>query len=282
MTAPERFAELSDSSCTAGTSIHDPSRSRSVRRSSRACWLQCPSQCPSNNHSTTTFELANACFLVLRWASARQKIKIARSAWMPLASASCKVESFKPTGARAMTSKLSFLTWCAAAGVMFLGGAFQASASPVDVTYTVTGSTGDWTYDFSFSNNLGGTNDLYAASVTLPSGTLSGSPSGWGNGLGALEWCYDANCYYTGTTNLPPGDTLGGFIVQSTATNALLNVDWYAAAYGGNLGNPTFTGTASAATPLPAALPLFATGLGALGLFGWRRKRKNSAALTAA
>jgi hypothetical protein len=30
--------------------------------------------------------------------------------------------------------------------------------------------------------------------------------------------------------------------------------------------------------PLPAALPLFATGLGALGLLGWRRKRKNVAA----
>ena len=29
-----------------------------------------------------------------------------------------------------------------------------------------------------------------------------------------------------------------------------------------------------AATPLPAALPLFATGLGGLGLLGWRRKRK--------
>jgi hypothetical protein len=28
------------------------------------------------------------------------------------------------------------------------------------------------------------------------------------------------------------------------------------------------------ATPLPAALPLFATGLGSLGLLGWRRKRK--------
>jgi hypothetical protein len=26
-------------------------------------------------------------------------------------------------------------------------------------------------------------------------------------------------------------------------------------------------------TPIPAALPLFATGLGAMGLFGWRRKR---------
>ena len=34
------------------------------------------------------------------------------------------------------------------------------------------------------------------------------------------------------------------------------------------------------ATPIPASLPLFATGIGALGLLGWRRKRK-AAALTA-
>jgi hypothetical protein len=33
----------------------------------------------------------------------------------------------------------------------------------------------------------------------------------------------------------------------------------------------------NATTPLPAALPLFATGLGALGLLGWRRKRKGAA-----
>jgi hypothetical protein len=32
--------------------------------------------------------------------------------------------------------------------------------------------------------------------------------------------------------------------------------------------------TESTATSLPAALPLFATGLGALGLLGWRRKRQ--------
>ena len=36
------------------------------------------------------------------------------------------------------------------------------------------------------------------------------------------------------------------------------------------------------ATPLPAALPLFAGGLGAVGLFGWRRKRKNAAVIAAA
>ena len=46
---------------------------------------------------------------------------------------------------------------------------------------------------------------------------------------------------------------------------------------------PTGIGTFDAVfnittTPLPAALPLFASGLGALSLFGWRRKRKAQAA----
>ena len=41
----------------------------------------------------------------------------------------------------------------------------------------------------------------------------------------------------------------------------------------GPLGTGQFGGFYSP-VPLPAALPLFATGLGALGLLGWRRKRK--------
>jgi hypothetical protein len=39
-------------------------------------------------------------------------------------------------------------------------------------------------------------------------------------------------------------------------------------------GSPQALGVA---TPLPAALPLFATGIGGLGLLGWRRKRKAQA-----
>ena len=35
---------------------------------------------------------------------------------------------------------------------------------------------------------------------------------------------------------------------------------------------------AESTSPLPAALPHFATGPGALGLLGWRRKRKATAA----
>jgi len=37
-----------------------------------------------------------------------------------------------------------------------------------------------------------------------------------------------------------------------------------------------------APTPLPAALPLFATGVGVMGWLAKRRKRKNAAALAAA
>jgi hypothetical protein len=44
------------------------------------------------------------------------------------------------------------------------------------------------------------------------------------------------------------------------------------------IGIKTIDGTQGIETPLPAALPLFATGLGALGLLGWRRKRKAAAA----
>jgi hypothetical protein len=46
--------------------------------------------------------------------------------------------------------------------------------------------------------------------------------------------------------------------------------------------NPQFYVSAleftAATTPVPAALPLFATGLGAMGLLGWRKKRKAQAA----
>ena len=42
-----------------------------------------------------------------------------------------------------------------------------------------------------------------------------------------------------------------------------------------------FEDTPAPATPLPAALPLFASGLGAFGLLAWRRKRKASAIATA-
>jgi hypothetical protein len=48
------------------------------------------------------------------------------------------------------------------------------------------------------------------------------------------------------------------------------------------LDNVSLVDTGVSATPLPAALPLFASGIAAMGLFGWRRKRKNAAVVAAA
>jgi hypothetical protein len=56
----------------------------------------------------------------------------------------------------------------------------------------------------------------------------------------------------------------------STTAGPLILDSASAAAFTANAGTVS-------AVPLPAALPLFATGLGALGLLGWRRKRKAAA-----
>jgi hypothetical protein len=65
----------------------------------------------------------------------------------------------------------------------------------------------------------------------------------------------------SGVTPGPPGSVASGCIVDPTPCN------FAAISFSGTL-------TETSTTPLPTALPLFATGLGAVGLLGWRRKRK--------
>jgi hypothetical protein len=45
--------------------------------------------------------------------------------------------------------------------------------------------------------------------------------------------------------------------------------------------NFTFALATLSPVPVPAALPLFVSGLGGLGLFGWRRRTKTTAARAA-
>jgi hypothetical protein len=75
--------------------------------------------------------------------------------------------------------------------------------------------------------------------------------------------------------NNPPSNV---YMNIGTAFAGIAFAQWADAASGiSNGGDPIkgyFVEYEVNAVPLPAALPLFATGLGALGLFGWRRKRK--------
>ncbi len=85
------------------------------------------------------------------------------------------------------------------------------------------------------------------------------------NSLGAssgLPAAIDSAFSYT----VLPGDTAVGLFHTSGSNFIYLTPETL-----------TVSLTAPGATPLPAALPLFASGLGGLGLLGWRRKRKAQA-----
>jgi len=105
-----------------------------------------------------------------------------------------------------------------------------------------------------FANDVGLIATDAAQFVTVPShGFLILVPN-------TGEFQYDPFPGFSGvdvwTYNIFNGDTNG--VVSNTATVRI------------EVGTPN-------AVPLPAALPLFVTGLGALGLFGWRRKKKAAA-----
>jgi hypothetical protein len=67
-------------------------------------------------------------------------------------------------------------------------------------------------------------------------------------------------------------DTVIGGIISGDSERALYDYGYNDTGYA--VGEPL-------TTPIPAALPLFATGLGGLSLLRWRRKRKNAAVVAA-
>jgi hypothetical protein len=156
-------------------------------------------------------------------------------------------------------------------------------------------------YDFTFdnSNNGGGTVE---GTVTFPSSAdgsyeassvvVTSNTAGFGLGeyVGALtEITYDSFVVsggeITSATNfLDFGDAN---LVNGAVTCCSLEFYAFDSILDGGLNNAngevtdgpgspvTFT---LATTPIPAALPLFATGIGALGLFGWRKRRRSTLA----
>jgi len=92
--------------------------------------------------------------------------------------------------------------------------------------------------------------------LTLVNSILEGNTATYGGGNGNGNGNGDGGGIYNN----------GGMV--NLANSTFLN---NSASFGNDIYN---NGGTVAVTPLPAALPLFATGLGGLGVFGWRRKWK--------
>ena len=176
--------------------------------------------------------------------------------------------------------------------------AVTSRAAPVEVSYTVSGSTGDWLLDFSVANNLNpapANMSLYFFGVLLSAPDIVGSPAGYDPTIwpswntqpdGGSDTNYNNNWINLNFDTLFPGETLSGFEVHSTDGLAPTNVPWFAYGYafeaeytgGGNFsrnGNPGFEGVALQAEsqiPEPASLTLVGLTLAALGGLSKRRR----------
>jgi hypothetical protein len=121
----------------------------------------------------------------------------------------------------------------------------SAQANPVDVSYTVAGSLGNWTYSFSVTDNTAsfGNGDPFSiylfgvAGPSLTTDTITATPSGWTDFaniitpprvVGSTDF-FDA--WRVGTSFAPtisPGQTLGGFEVLDTSQTPLSSILWMA------------------------------------------------------
>jgi hypothetical protein len=114
------------------------------------------------------------------------------------------------------------------------------------------GPTGDGGYQFSqaFSSNIPAPygNQLSLSFASLQGGAITGGDFVWAN-----QVCLAQPDFACGPILFTDYPITGGSITPEVVV-----------------------------TPLPAALPLFATGLGVLGLLGWRRKRKAQVAASIA
>ena len=122
--------------------------------------------------------------------------------------------------------------------------------------------------------NDGGVVGNVSATVSIAGGVTRSDPGQAEDHFGNMNTWTGAVQAPTVTFTLT---ALNGFS-WTTAAAVLMATTGYGAAYSHGFEATTAAQYAGYYVPLPGALPLFATGLGALGLLGWRRKRKAHAA----
>jgi hypothetical protein len=114
--------------------------------------------------------------------------------------------------------------------------ATTANAQPVNVNYVVTGSAGNWLFDFTVSNTgAGAAADLgvYLFGVQIGPTAVASSPANWSQ---FITWTTSsgsgttyANTWMTDqSTGIGVGSSLSGFSAHSFALEAPTQVKWFA------------------------------------------------------
>ncbi len=180
--------------------------------------------------------------------------------------------------------------------VLFVSGltsnAFAIAAS-AEVEYSVSGTAGNYTLDFTLSNTVDPSfgQELYFWGVNV--GTISGTPSNWGT---YPSWSVDGTTFNTVWYDsnfdaaIPSSASLSGFLVDLVSLPT--DIKYFAYGYNSTLqytlgdnvggqttGNPVWTGMAvqqgvgpAAVVPEPATVILLGSGL--IGLIVYRKKRQ--------
>jgi hypothetical protein len=165
----------------------------------------------------------------------------------------------------------------------------RADMLPPTVTFTVSGSSGDWTLDFSVTNNTD--QNLYLFAVQLPTSDITAFPTGWTGADGTVTSpvgpaTYDDSWSTTEAVSILPGGTLSGFDALDTAASAPTSVPWIAATcdntFFAECGGSPYTGPGNeltpdnavfeSAVPEPGSIFLLLTAIACVGL----RFRRNA------
>lgn len=164
-----------------------------------------------------------------------------------------------------------------------------ASAYPLDITFNVSGSPGDWLLDFTFQNNMPVSQSLYFWGIELADSTISGSPTNWTPDgtfdpapFGGPDVTFD-NLWYAGGGFVLPGQSLSGFQVTDTDATAPSEVLWLAyftgsgsytgTDYFSSPNNPGFSNASTpTAAPEPNTLLLLGAALGICGVMTWLKR----------
>lgn len=128
-------------------------------------------------------------------------------------------------------------TLCALVLTLLLATSAHAAYAPADVSYTATGSAGNWTLDFTFHNNLINSQNapgdfiFYKMGVSLPGSAIIESPFAY-NPSGAVGeynhvWTFQQIGWTNANVMLFPSSSLDGFLVRSSETLPPSIIPWF-------------------------------------------------------